>query len=210
MSTGKPKEGLAITSLVLGILSLIPPLMLLLGIPAIVTGHLARRRARKLPEQYAGRKLALAGLITGYVGMAFALGIVISLLTMISRVNQMQTRSTSDRCLSNLKEIGLAARVFSEANKYQFPDSFLQMSNELGRAGILVCPADTNHVARGGRSGWSETNITYEFVAPGIQETPDVMNNVAFRCPIHGHEVTVGGSLQPGTSSPPPRTGAGK
>jgi hypothetical protein len=203
MNTGKPKEGLAIASLVLGVLALVPPLMFLLGLPAVITGHIAHRLARRSPGQYGGRRMALAGLITGYVGTALAVTIVVAVLVMRSRMVQMQQDFTSQRCISNLKQVGLAARVFSEGNKYRFPDTFLQMSNELGSAHLLLCPADTNHVARGGRQAWSETNISYEFVEPGIQEGPDTMDKVVFRCPIHGHVVAVDGTVQSGAAQQP-------
>ena len=66
--TPAQQRGLAITSLVLGLLSLVcfGPLA---GIPAVICGHLARGRARRLPGQYGGAGLALAGLIMGYVGV---------------------------------------------------------------------------------------------------------------------------------------------
>jgi len=208
MSIGKPKQGLAITSLVLGLLSLVclPVLVgVVLGPPAVITGHLARSRARKSPERYGGARMALWGLITGYVGTALVLGIVIAVAVTVPRVQKMQEDFGSERCLNNLKQVALAARVYSEANKYRFPDSFLQMTNELGSAYLLVCPADPGRAGRSGRHGWNETNITYEFVEPGIQETPETTDKVVFRCPVHGHVALVDGSVQAGTLKP--RTG---
>jgi hypothetical protein len=210
MSAGKPKQGLAVASLVLGILSLVGLLVVIgavLGPPAVITGHLARRRVRKAPEQYAGKRLALAGLITGYLSMGLAAAAVVFLATMIPRVTRMQKDFAVDRCVANLKEIGQAARIVSEDNKYRFPDSFLQMSNELRNPNVLICPADP--ARRGGARGWNETNISYEFLEPGIQETPDTMGRIVFRCPIHGHVVTVDGAVRAGALSPQPETEAG-
>jgi predicted Ser/Thr protein kinase len=67
-------KGLAIASLVLGLLS--PLFCLLTGVPAIVCGHIARARARRAPAQYGGGGLALAGLILGYVALILTLIIV--------------------------------------------------------------------------------------------------------------------------------------
>jgi hypothetical protein len=206
MSVPKPKQGLAITSMVLGILSLVclsVGVGAVLGPPAVITGHLARRRMKRSPDQYGGRKLALAGLITGYLSTALVATALSFIAYWVPRVAKMQNDFSSERCVYNLKELGQAARVFSEDNKYRFPDSFQQMSNEIRNPNLLVCPADPD---RRGPQGWDETNITYQFLEPGIQETPDTMTKVVFRCPIHGHTVTVDGAVQGGTLSPPPKS----
>ena len=62
-------SGLAIASLVLGILTIIACLGPFAGIPAVVCGHLARRDCREDPS-VGGDGLALGGLIVGYVGTA--------------------------------------------------------------------------------------------------------------------------------------------
>jgi hypothetical protein len=68
------QKGLAIASLVLGLLS--PLFCLLTGVPAIVCGHIARARTRRAPAQYGGGGLALAGLILGYVALILTLIVV--------------------------------------------------------------------------------------------------------------------------------------
>jgi len=62
------KKGLAIFSLVLGILSLIV-LGFLAAIPGIITGHMARSKARNNPAVFGGEGIALAGLILSYLGL---------------------------------------------------------------------------------------------------------------------------------------------
>ncbi len=68
ISTAQPSQesGLAIASLVLGIVSMTGP-GLLLGIPAIITGALALKR------KLAGRGLAIAGLVTGIISTVLSL-----------------------------------------------------------------------------------------------------------------------------------------
>ncbi len=56
---------LAITSLVLGLLSIL--FYFLTAIPGIITGHIARSRAKKMPDRYEGKGMALAGLILSYI-----------------------------------------------------------------------------------------------------------------------------------------------
>ena len=65
-----PTDSLAVASLVCGILAFFC-LGALTGIPAVICGHMARKRAAQetLPSSNAG--LALAGLITGYLGIVW-------------------------------------------------------------------------------------------------------------------------------------------
>ena len=66
---------LAIVALVAGIagLTVVP---FLASIVAVVTGHMARKEVRRTGEQ--GDGLALAGLITGYIGIG--LGLLVAML----------------------------------------------------------------------------------------------------------------------------------
>jgi hypothetical protein len=66
---------LAIVALVTGIagLTVIP---FVSSIVAVVTGHMARKEVRRTGEQ--GDGLALAGLITGYIGIG--LGVLVAIL----------------------------------------------------------------------------------------------------------------------------------
>ncbi|MGH9530458.1 MAG: DUF4190 domain-containing protein, partial [Terriglobales bacterium] len=72
-ATGSPTfvapetSGLAIGSLIAGIFSLFFPA----AIAAIVMGHIARSNIRKSAGRLAGSGVALAGLILGYLGIAF-------------------------------------------------------------------------------------------------------------------------------------------
>lgn len=56
---------LAMTSLILGLLGFL--LGFLTGIPAIITGHVARKKIRQSNGILAGDGMALAGLILGYI-----------------------------------------------------------------------------------------------------------------------------------------------
>ena len=69
------KNGLAIFSLILGILAL-----LLFGffaaIPGIITGHMARSRVKRDPSVYGGEGIALAGLILSYLALIASIFLV--------------------------------------------------------------------------------------------------------------------------------------
>ncbi len=65
-------SSLTITSLVLGILSLLVPVIL--SIPGIITGHMARSKAKKNPEKFGGSRMALVGLILSYAELIMTIG----------------------------------------------------------------------------------------------------------------------------------------
>jgi len=73
---------LAITSLVLGILSIL--FYFLTAIPGIITGHMARSRANKMPELYEGKGMALAGLILSYIMLLISIAIIAGMFYMFN------------------------------------------------------------------------------------------------------------------------------
>ena len=76
-------HGLAVASLVLGLVSLlIVGLGLLTGVPAAICGHAALRAIRDEPTEYGGGGMAIAGLITGYIGLLVS-GVVFVLMLLI-------------------------------------------------------------------------------------------------------------------------------
>jgi hypothetical protein len=98
-------------------------------------------------------------------------------------------------CVNSLKQISLAARLWSNQHGDVLPSDFLSMSNELGSVKLLFCPGQTNLGVR--PRTWAELNpaqISYEMLAPGVSEThPDV---VFVRCPLHNTVGLVDGSVQ--------------
>lgn len=65
-------SGLAIASLVCGIVSIVSCFIYIGGltaIPAIICGHMAMNRIARSAEPMGGRGMAIAGLVTGYLGL---------------------------------------------------------------------------------------------------------------------------------------------
>lgn len=139
-ATSQRREtGLAVASLVLGLFSIALCLGVLAGIPAIICGHLARRRAVRSPDRYGGAGLASTGLALGYLSILLTFVIAAVVLPGLSKVTHqamMQRtvqgngfqRNGSQRggfqrnsCQRNLREIGLAFKVWALDHNDQYP-----------------------------------------------------------------------------------------
>ncbi len=192
----KINNRLAVTSLVLGIMSFVCLLMFLTGIPAIITGHIAHNRARKRPQEYGGAGLALAGLITGYVSLLFTLFMVIMSALLVPAFSKARGKATSLSCVNNMKQLSLAARMWAIEHNDTLPPDFRSMSNELAVPNILVCPDDKSKTkAPDFATLQPAQHISYEFLKPGAKEA-DVTAEVIFRCPIHGNVARGDGSVE--------------
>ena len=65
-----PKSGLAIASLICGIVG---GVFSTASIPAVICGHVALYKINRDPSSNGGRKMAIAGLILGYIGIILAI-----------------------------------------------------------------------------------------------------------------------------------------
>jgi hypothetical protein len=193
----QPKSGLSVTSLVLGILSIIP-CSILAGVPAVVTGHIARSRAKKQPELYRGAGMALAGLIMGYFSIGLSLVAIPAMLAamLLPALAKAKQRAQTVSCVNNMKQLGLAARLWSGDHTNMFPPNFSAMSNELLMTQVLICPSDKRVPAANWSSFDENVNVTYEYLEPSTKDEDP--QKVLFRCPIHGNIALADGSVQSG------------
>jgi competence protein ComGC len=105
--TPQPKtSGLAIWSLVLGILSL-ACFSIFTAIPGVICGH----------KSLSGQGLAIAGLVTGYLGIALAI-LIIPLMIAIAIPNFVKARSVAqtNACINNLRQIDAAKMQWALEN----------------------------------------------------------------------------------------------
>ena len=220
LPTGRPsaqQNGLAITSFVLGLLSLVC-FGLLAGIPAIICGHMARGRARRSPAQYGGAGFALAGLILGYVSLVVTMVILPAML--LPALTRAKGKAQSVNCRNNLKQIGLSFRTWAIDNGGNFPFNlstnqggtlelcmpgrdgfdansavhFQVMSNELGSPKILVCPADTKKQPALNFLSLKPANVSYQ-VRSGADVTETNPEQVLAVCPLHNNVLRSDGSV---------------
>jgi hypothetical protein len=118
-TSARHTSGLAIISLVLGIVSFLIPFIA--SIPAIICGHLARFRVRKSEGRLEGKGMALAGLACGYASL-FLLTTIILLI--ISNSNKSKRNDAQEVA----QEIRRGQEIHSLVIKYEadhgkFPDT---------------------------------------------------------------------------------------
>ena len=104
-------QGLAIASLVLGILSFLTAG--LTAIPAVICGHVSRATIRKSAGAQTGDGLALVGLILGYVGVAIMGVAVLAGLAVPVILNQQKKGALSEAC-SNVRSLGIVLSNFDQ------------------------------------------------------------------------------------------------
>ena len=110
------------------------------------------------------------------------------------QVQQLKEEAQSVQCINHMKQIGLAARIWSNDHKGVFPPDFITMKDAMNTPKVLFCPADTAVVRV---TEWSELNpstISYRFLNPNGSELQP--NKPLATCPIHGHVGLSDGSVQ--------------
>lgn len=129
-----PDRDRAMTSLLLGIFSFIPGLGVVLGLLAIALGGLALHR--KMP----GRKMAVAGLTLGILGILMTGFVLLGLV--YSGEFGGGSRASRQQCRSNLAAIGSAITQY-EMDHSAYPPDFptLNKAGYIGGTATLQCPA---------------------------------------------------------------------
>lgn len=140
----KKTAGIAITSLVFGILGLVC-LGPLGAIPAVICGHIAKSKIKASAGALQGDGLALAGLILGYVSIGLMV-VMLPIYAGIAIPAFAKARDTAQRiaCINNMKMIDLAKKQAVQEHNYTegttVPDD--QISEYLKPKGFsgLKCP----------------------------------------------------------------------
>ena len=120
-----------------------------------------------------------------------------------------QPKSEAEECANNLKQVGLAVRMWALDNKDRYPTDILSCSNELSTPKVLICPADSAK-QQFQNMFWSQFRpdmISYELNLSGRDEsaTPE---HVIARCPIHQNVLLSDGSVRGPGNPAPQRSGA--
>lgn len=133
--------GLAIASLVLGILSLFCGTFIT-GIPAIILGIIALVRIGKTPA-LGGQGLAIAGLVTGGVGTVFITPIIVAI--MLPAFVGAREKAREVACANNVRMLCVASIGFAQDHDGALPktldDLKLHLGDGVSAGRTLVCPA---------------------------------------------------------------------
>jgi hypothetical protein len=161
-------SALAVWSLILGILSFV--LAGLSSIPAVICGHLALRKIKRSAGKNSGGGLAIAGLITGYLGFAILAGLTAPTIVR-SKKKWLQTEA-----ISNARSFSLALSEF-ESEYGSFPNA----STAAAVAEVTETEKETGSSSNAYlrqliRSGISQSEISFYSAAEGSRKPDNVFD----------------------------------
>jgi hypothetical protein len=109
----------------------------------------------------------------------------------------MKTKAESTGCINNLKQIGLAGRMWANGHNTDIlPTDWLLMKKELNTPKLLTCPSDPGRTAAVTWAEFDGSSVSYEF--PSVEPSELEPNTVFTRCLIHGSVSLSDGSAQMG------------
>ena len=185
------------------------------GLAAIICGHIAHQRARRAPAQWGGSGFAIAGFVMGYIGLVISLALLLPVFMRPQPHDHVY-------CPNNMKQIGLAFRVWAEDNNGNFPFNlstnkggtlelcrpgadgfdrnaafhFQVMSNELATPRLLNCPDDAKRSPALNFESLRPENVGY-LLRSGTNLNPQ-SREILLVCPIHHYVLLCDGTVQPG------------
>jgi type IV pilus assembly protein PilA len=114
VTTPPATSGMAIGSLISGIFSFFFPA----AIAAIVLGHIARSNIRKSAGRLTGNGVALAGLILGYLGLAF-IPVIVMIVAAIAIPNLLRARIAANESMavSSIRSIIAAESRYADSHR---------------------------------------------------------------------------------------------
>lgn len=171
-STFPPEEaktdGKAIASLIFGILGILTAIILigiLLGIPAVILGHLSRSAIKKSMGKLKGAGMALAGLIMGYISLAGILMLPFILIAAIAIPNLLKSRMAANEAsaVSSIRTIATASLTY-QAEKAIYPPTLDEL-----RQGNMIDPALASGIKYGYRFTYTSTGDHFFVVAVPVK-----------------------------------------
>ncbi|MFZ4777798.1 MAG: DUF4190 domain-containing protein [Terrimicrobiaceae bacterium] len=120
-STIKKTEPLTVWSLVLGIISMVG-CAFLAGLPAVICGHVGLSRIKRNPS-LGGKGMAIAGLVTGYIGTVIGTLGLIAVLAALLLPAVASARNAAQKAMAKNDVIQIATALNAYNTEYgKFPD----------------------------------------------------------------------------------------
>jgi hypothetical protein len=110
--------------------------------------------------------------------------------------DEAQQQAERIQCVNNLKQLGLAMRIWAGDNDGKYPTSLVVMSNELSTVKVLICPSDK---ARKDYASLTFGQFQDNMTSYKLQTQPDNENYpecIVGVCPIHHNYLLADGSVQ--------------
>jgi len=176
-ATPPQSNRLATASLIVGVLSFVIPIAG--GLAAILLGYAALDKMRK--GRAAGRRLAIAGISLGSVGLIVTFFALSMVMTPIGRSRELANRV---KCASNLRQIGQACLLYANAHQGQCPARLedLILTEDIGSE-VFTCPSSNDTPAPGpttqavAQSLSAGGHLSYVYLGAGhpIDSNPDAV-----------------------------------
>jgi prepilin-type processing-associated H-X9-DG protein len=133
-------NGWATTSLVLGILGFLIPLLPAVG--AIIAGIVGLSRAHDPRVRVRGRGMAIAGISLGGVGLVIMTpALLVTLL--LPRLSHAREQAQRIKSMSNLRQIGAAAMMYSNENRGYLPSDWAGLFPYVNSPSVFISPRRT-------------------------------------------------------------------
>jgi prepilin-type processing-associated H-X9-DG protein len=158
----QPKtSGMAIASLVCGILFCVPFCSLL----ALIFGIIGITQTK--PGMARGRGMAIAGTVLGGVYMVLVVPmLLISIL--LPSLNKARETANRAKCASNMHQIGLAILLYQNENRQEYPpDLTTLVKNEQLAFPVFVCPSSNDTPATTLAELETGGHCSYKYLYPG-------------------------------------------
>jgi type IV pilus assembly protein PilA len=145
-------SGMAVASLIFGLLFFIFPA----AVVAVILGHISNSQIRKSAGRLKGAGMSLAGMVLGYVGIAFIP--IILILAAIAIPNLLRARMAANEAsaVANLRDIATAALNYQDAY-HGYPAGLSALGPPLGGQTANADGADLIDalLTSGSKSGYS-------------------------------------------------------
>ena len=156
-------SGLAVASLVLGILGILG-FGLFLGLPAAICGHIALAKIKRSQGTLSGKGLAIAGLAIGYVSVVATL---LAAALLLPTLRQARQKAQQAACVSNMRQIALACHMYAQDYGGVFPPDLRATKLYIGDDTVFRCPV----AASAGTSNADQApalGVDYDYFGSGL------------------------------------------